>query len=363
VPKSGGSVSQDQRNQGFFFELTPERVLAAVESSGLSCTGRCLTLNSFENRVYDVELESEIFSEELNSLAAEGGGPASFLKLDRRIVKFYRPGRWTESQILEEHQFLADLNHEEIPAIAPLRFADGKTLHQIPGTEIYFAIFPKVGGRSPDEMSEDQLKRVGRLLARIHNVGASRKAVHRLPLTPQSYGILNLEFLLRGDWIPIEFQTRYQTLVLDICSRIEPWFSQLQVQRVHGDCHLGNLLWNAAGPFFLDFDDMVNAAPVQDLWMLVPGRESEAVEQRRVLLEGYEEFREFDRRTLRLIEPLRALRIINYSAWIARRWDDPIFPRVFPQFGSHHYWSKELEALEELSQFIQVWVDSDSNFI
>jgi Ser/Thr protein kinase RdoA (MazF antagonist) len=356
-------VSHKNQSQGFFFELTPERVLAAVESSGLNCTGRCLTLNSFENRVYDVELESEVFSEELNSMAVEGQSSASFLKLDRRIVKFYRPGRWTEAQILEEHQFLADLNAEEIPAIAPLKFADGRTLHQIPGSEIYFAIFPKVGGRSPDELDEDQLRRVGRLLARIHNVGATRKAPNRFPLTPQTYGISNLEFLMQGGWVPLEFQNRYQSVVKEICTKIEPWFNQADFQRVHGDCHLGNLLWNSTGPFFLDFDDMVNAPPVQDLWMIVPGREPEAVQHRMVLLEGYEEFRSFDYRSLKMIEPLRALRIINYSAWIARRWDDPVFPRVFPQFGSHPYWSKELEALEDLLQFIQVSVDSGQNFI
>ncbi len=357
-------MSHDNHSKGFFFELTPERVLAAVESSGLVCTGRCLTLNSFENRVYDVELESEVFPEGLQhgqGLSEESS--ASVLKLDRRIVKFYRPGRWTEPQILEEHQFLMDLNEQEIPAIAPLRFTDGKTLHQIPGSEIYYSIFPKVGGRAPDELSEDQLRQVGRLLARIHNVGASRVAQFRPSLTPELYGISNLEFLVRGGWIPMEFESRYQAVVREICTQIEPWFSSSQYQRVHGDCHLGNLLWNTSGSFFLDFDDMVNAPPVQDLWLIVPGRDAEAVHQRNVLLEGYEDFRDFDRRTLRLIEPLRAMRIINYSAWIAKRWDDPVFPKTFPQFQTHQYWSRELDDLERLLQLIRVWVDSDMNFI
>ncbi len=356
-------MNQNERSKGFFFDLTPERVLAAVESSGLMCTGRCITLNSFENRVYDVELESETFPEELEGQSRDGQSSASFLKLDRRIVKFYRPGRWTEAQILEEHQFLKDLNEQEIPAIAPLTFSDGRTLHQIPDAEIYYAIFPKVGGRAPDEMTDDQLRRVGRLLARIHAVGSTRVAEHRLDLTPDLYGRNNLDFLLKGRFISMEFESRYQLVVESICERVESWFSQAAYQRVHGDCHLGNLLWNPSGPFFLDFDDMVNAPPVQDLWLLVPGRDPESFCQRDVFLEGYEEFRTFDRASLRLIEPLRALRIINYTAWIARRWDDPVFPRVFPDFGSHQYWSKELENLEECLRLIQQNLDSGLNFI
>ncbi len=362
------SDPRSQSSQGLFFELTPARVLAAVESSGLVCTGRCLTLNSFENRVYDVELESEVIPEGLLSLVGNEGSQGersavSVLKMDRRIVKFYRPGRWTEAQILEEHQFLADLNDAEIPAIAPLPFADGRTLHRMEGTEIYFSIFPKVGGRSPDELSEDQLRRVGRLLARMHNVGAARISKQRLSLTVQNYGLTNLEFLSQGGWIPLEFHARYQTVVREICDRVAPLLSQFAVQRVHGDCHLGNLLWNSSGPFFLDFDDQVNAPPVQDLWLLVSGRDAEAFYQRDVILEGYQEFRDFDRRSLVLIEPLRALRIVNYSAWIAKRWADPVFPRIFPQFQSHSYWSKEVETLEELLQLIQVRVDSGANFI
>jgi Ser/Thr protein kinase RdoA (MazF antagonist) len=294
-----------------------------------------MALNSFENRVYDVELELDEISE------------FKYLAAGRRIVKFYRPGRWSREQILEEHQFLLDLSEAEIPAVAPLRFPDGQTLQCHSQSGIYYALFPKVGGRAPDEMTDEQLMRVGRLLGRIHGQGVSRKAVHRLSLDTETYGLSNLEFLLKGNWIPVEFQNRYQSAVQKICEISKPWFSQVQYHRIHGDCHLGNLIWNNFGPFFLDFDDMVNGPAVQDVWLLVPGRDSDAQRQREALIQGYEEMREFDRASLRLIEPLRALRFVHYAAWVARRWEDPAFPRAFPQFGTHQYWSSEVDDMEE----------------
>lgn len=327
----------DQKTR-FFFELTPDKVLAAVESSGFRCTGRCQALNSFENRVYDVELESE----------DEPSNPSP----NRRVIKFYRPGRWSREQILEEHEFLKDLVAAEIPAIAPLPFVDGSTLR---ATEsgIWFAIFPKVGGRAPDEFSFEQLQRVGRLLGRVHNVGASRPARHRIALTPATYGRANLEYLLER-WIPADFKARYREAVQKIIDISEPWFEGAKTHRVHGDCHPGNLLANAAGElFFLDFDDMVIGPPSQDLWLLVPGRDPESRAQRACLLEAYEEMRAFDRSSLRLIEPLRALRFIHYTAWIARRWEDPAFPAAFPEFNSHAYWADETADLEEQLRIIQ----------
>ena len=328
---------------GFFFELTPDRVLDAVETSGLRCTGRCFTLNSFENRVYDVELELEDDSPTQKSAYHQ----------NRRVVKFYRPGRWSKSQILEEHEFLGQLQDREIPAIAPLVFPRGGTLQSTKDSQIHFALFPKVGGRAPDELSDEQFLRVGRLLGRIHAVGASQPAHDRVKLDPQSYGVKNLEFLLSGNWIPLEFQGRYQRAVEQICTLSQAWFDQAQTQRIHGDCHLGNLMWNDWGPFFLDFDDMVIGPPVQDVWLLVPGRDSEAIRQREILLEGYRQMRDFDESSLRLIEPLRALRYIHYTAWIARRWSDPAFPQAFPHFGSHQYWNKEVEDLESQLEWIK----------
>lgn len=315
----------------YFFQLTPERVLEAVESSGLICTGRCQALNSFENRVYDVELE-------------DGAG--------RRIVKFYRPGRWSEQQILEEHQFLQDLAAAEIPAVAPLPFADGRTLRAMPPIEgvdpgIWFALFPRVGGRAPDELNEEDCLRVGRLIGRIHNVGATREAPHRVRLTPETYGLANLEFLLKEGFIEATVRGRYEAAVRAICEHLTPQFKYLAVHRLHGDCHLGNLLFNPQGAFFVDFDDMVVGPAVQDLWLLIPGRDREGLHRRNLLLEGYEEMRQLDRGTLGLIEGLRALRFVHYSAWLARRWDDPAFPRAFPQFGSAQYWAEETQDMEQ----------------
>jgi Ser/Thr protein kinase RdoA (MazF antagonist) len=318
----------------FFFELTPDRVLDAVETAGIRCTGRCQALGSFENRVYDVEIEWE----------GEGRPPNA--SASRRVVKFYRPGRWSREQILEEHEFLRDLEAAEIPAVAPLAFPDGSTLRTLE-SGIHYCLFPKVGGRAPDELDDESLARVGRLLARIHQVGRAKAAKHRIHLTPETYGIANLEFLLEKGLIPGEFRDRYEKAAREICSIVAPWFAEARSQRVHGDCHLGNLLFNpglgSGGWFFVDFDDMLVAPPVQDLWLLLPGRDRQKLD---TLVSAYEEIGEFDRASLRLIEPLRALRFIHYTGWVARRWDDPAFPQAFPQFGTYRYWKDETEDLE-----------------
>jgi Ser/Thr protein kinase RdoA (MazF antagonist) len=336
---SSGSAWGDSKTQ-FFFSITPDRVLEAVESGGLRTTGRCIQLNSFENRVYDVELETEEKSQSPQN---------------RRIVKFYRPGRWSRDAILDEHQFLADLRAAEIPAIAPLAFSDGSTLKVTPEGEIFYALFPKVGGRAPDELTDDQLIRIGMLLARIHNVGAQRRAPHRVELNAHTYGLQNLEYLL-AHWIPLQFKSQYEKIVRDICEKTEKLFGLLPataIQRVHGDCHFGNLLWNQDGPFFLDFDDMVRAPAIQDIWLLTPGRDADARRQRDILLDGYEQMRAFDRSTLKLIEPLRALRFVHYTAWIARRWEDPAFPAAFPEFNSHSYWADETKDLADQWELIK----------
>lgn len=335
----------DERTQ-FFFELTPDRVIGAVEASGLRCTGRCSALNSFENRVYEVELERDLERVE--------DDPTSHLLAYRRVVKFYRPGRWSREQILEEHRFLADLRDAEVPAIAPIPFADGETLHEAPQSGIWYALFPKIGGRAPDEFSSDpspdgsenKLIRIGRLLGRMHNVGATRKAEHRLSIGPDTYGRANLSSLVSGNWIPLEFKSRYVAAAEKIFAHADRLFSGVESHRIHGDCHAGNLLWNQEGPFFLDFDDMLIGPSVQDIWLLVPGRDEASRTQREILLKGYSEMRRFDRAELRLVESLRALRFIHYTAWIARRWDDPAFPLAFPEFNTHRYWADETTDLE-----------------
>lgn len=321
----------------YFFGLDPGRVLDAVEAAGYLCTGMCYALNSYENRVYEVEVEEDesrgIVKKDASSL--------------RRVVKFYRPGRWSREQILEEHQFIADLVADEVPAVAPLPFDDGSTLGQVPDTALFYAIFPKVGGRAPEELPDDKLLWLGRLLARLHNVGAAREATHRIALTPQTYGLANLEFLLEEDWLPPGLRQTYENTVREICRLSEPLFGDVATHRIHGDCHPGNLLWDVKGPFLVDFDDMVRGPAVQDFWLLVPGRGEEVRRNLSVLIEGYEEMRSFDWSTLRLIEPLRALRFIHFSAWIARRWKDPAFPAAFPQFSSPRYWEEMTSDLHE----------------
>jgi Ser/Thr protein kinase RdoA (MazF antagonist) len=358
MSESGGSAWGDAQTR-FFFDLTPDRVLESVEALGLRCSGRCTALNSFENRVYEIELESE---EDGEGDARDRSASAAFAR--RRVVKFYRPGRWSRAQILEEHEFLLDLKTAEIPVVAPIEFSNGTesggTLHVAGESGIFFALFPKVGGRAPDELQDDQLRWIGRLLARVHAVGALKSAPQRIEISPETYGRKNLKSLLEGNWIPLEFAARYERAVNEICALSEKIFSALSPQaihRIHGDCHLGNLLWgqmgNQIGPIFLDFDDMVRGPAVQDVWLLVSGRDEESRRQRQILLEGYEEMRAFDQSTLQLIEPLRALRFIHYSAWIARRWSDPAFPAAFPQFGSHRYWQEQVQDLEQQLELIR----------
>jgi Ser/Thr protein kinase RdoA (MazF antagonist) len=325
----------------FFFELTPERILDSAEAAGLRCTGRCLALNSMENRVYEVEIEVE-----------DESTITSRFDLFR-VVKFYRPGRWTKEQILEEHSFLAELERADIPVAAPLPFEDGSTLKLVEGSNIWCSVFPKIGGRSPDEPGIEELERIGRLLARLHNVGQARPAANRLRLTPELYGIANMRFLYDQGFLPEEMKDSYKRLVESICAIVEPWFKEVDYQRIHGDCHFGNILWNTHGPCLLDFDDMVMGPCVQDLWLILPGRDEETKRQLQVLLAAYESMRSFDRGSLRLIEPLRALRFIHYSAWIARRWQDPAFQRVFTHFGSPGYWNGQLADLREQLMYIQ----------
>lgn len=325
----------------YFYSLTPEGVLRAVEHLGFRCTGRALALNSMENRVYEVEIE----------IQDESSVKSRYDYF--RVVKFYRPGRWTREQILEEHKFLMQLSSADIPVVAPLKTDDGETLHKDPQSEIWYAVFPKCGGRSPDELTNEQAERIGRLIARLHLVGAREPAPHRLTLSPESYGIENLKFLREGGFLPQEVAPAYISIVEAICSISSPWFAQTSKQRIHGDCHAGNILWGNEGPFLLDFDDMVMGPCVQDLWLLLPGRDEEARRLLELMLSGYEQLKSFDRDSLRLIEVLRALRMVHYSAWIARRWKDPAFTRTFPHFNSPGYWNIQLADLREQLGIIQ----------
>lgn len=313
-----------------FYSLTPELILDAVESVGYRCTGRCFSLRSMENRVYEVELE---LREDPKTQAERF-----------RIIKFYRPGRWSSDTILDEHRFLSDLGEAEISAIAP-ESSSGATLHTCPKTGIFFSIFPKCGGRSPDELTPDQLPLVARLLARVHGVGKARTAPYRMKISPKSYGVDALEVISNSGLLPGVVADVYSATVRRFLEIITPWFEGVEVQRIHGDCHLGNVIFNSAGPALVDFDDMLIGPVVQDLWMLFPVDEAIVLER---FINAYESFRPFPREQLRLIEPLRGLRMIHYSAWIAKRWSDQTFPLAFPNFGTQQYWMEKVADINEV---------------
>lgn len=304
-----------------FSSLTPDRVLDAVEVGGLRSTGRCLPLRAFENRVYEVELVDET----------------------RLVVKFYRPGRWSRETILDEHAFLAELAAAELPVIPPLDLGIGSTLAEIDG--VLYAAFPKVRGRTLDEADDERLRQIGRLIGRMHAVGAARDAPHRPRLTVERYVHDPLDVLRSGDLLREPLAGRYRDVALRIADAIAKPLARARTQRLHGDLHWGNAIWATDGPILLDFDDCLVGPPVQDLWLLSRGESEEARRGRAQLLAGYEVFREFDRSTLALAEPLRALRIIYMSAWIARRWDDQSFRSAFPAFGTDNYWLAEYEQL------------------
>lgn len=307
-----------------FFALGPDGALRAVEAAGLAPTGHVTPLTCLENRVYDVRLE-------------EGGGT------DHVVVKFYRPGRWSRQAVLEEHRFLADLREAEVPVCAPLGGAT--TLGEQEG--LLYAIWPRTGGRSPDELPEAALPILGRLLARIHAVGAAGAAPHRPRLDAATRVHEPLAALVAGGFLPPACARRYAAAAEEVARLYEERSHGVPVHRIHGDCHRGNLLERDGTWFFLDFDDFGTGPAVQDVWMLLPGRDAEALAQRARLLDAYRELRDFDDAWLDLVEPLRALRFVWYAGWIARRWSDPVFPDAFPHFGTEEYWERETRDLEE----------------
>ena len=312
-----------------FYSLTPDRVLDAVEIGGLRCTGRCIPLRAFENRVYEIELEDE----------------------RRLVVKFYRPGRWSRETILDEHAFLRELAEAELPAVPPMDLGTGATLAEIHG--IYYAAFPKVRGRTLQEGDDELLRQIGRLIGRMHAVGAAHDAPHRPRLTVDFYVKEPLEVILAGKFISEPLAGRYRDIVLKIADAVATPLARARTQRLHGDLHWGNVLWGADGPILVDFDDCLVGPPVQDLWLLARGDSEEVRKAREQLIEGYELFREFDRSTLALCEPLRALRIIHMSGWIAKRWDDPSFQAAFPAFRTDNYWMAEYEALFNIAESLE----------
>jgi Ser/Thr protein kinase RdoA (MazF antagonist) len=329
--------------------LTPDVVMDALASVGLYGDGRQQALSSYENRVYRLYLED---------------GSAV-------VAKFYRPERWSRAQILEEHVFAAELMAAEIPVIGPLSL-NGQTLHDF--GEFAFSVSPCRGGRAPELDDPDVLEWVGRFLARIHAVGAAKAFVSRPLLDLQSFGVDSREWLLRHDKLPLDVQSAWTKVSQDALDLVasHPAMSgaagaalamgePIRQIRLHGDCHPGNILWTpldcpvgqGPGPHFVDLDDCRSAPAVQDLWMLLSGDRQQRTRQLGALVDGYEQFRPFDRRETALIEPLRTLRLIHYSAWLARRWADPIFPINFPWFGSSDYWQGQVQMLEEQIEAMQ----------
>jgi Ser/Thr protein kinase RdoA (MazF antagonist) len=312
--------------------LTPDTVLDALASAGFAGDGRLLALNSYENRVYQVWLEGE---ETPNS-------PASV------VAKFYRPARWTDAQILEEHAFALELAEREIPVVAPLALESGRTLHAFGGFR--FAVYPRRGGRTPELEDRKTLEWIGRFIGRIHAVGAVRPFADRPALDIESLGREPRDWLLAHDFIPADLLDAWKSAVDLALARVARCYEragEVRTLRLHGDCHAGNMLWTDAGPHFVDFDDCRSGPAIQDLWMLLSGDRGSMTRQLADVLAGYEDFRDFDPRELHLLEALRTLRLIHYSAWLARRWDDPAFPAAFPWFNTQRYWQDRVLELKE----------------
>lgn len=309
--------------------LTPEAVLDALDSVGLRGDGRLIQLNSYENRVFQVFLE------------------------DGQVVvpKFYRPGRWSDEQILEEHAFSRELADAEIPIAAPLTLGTSTlATFRIDGQAYRFGVTERKAGRAPELEDPATLEWLGRFIGRLHAVGARQSFRHRMTLSITSYGEDPRDWLLASQMIPPDAQPAWHRAVEQVLAAVRRSFDEVgptRTIRLHGDCHRSNVLWTDSGPHFVDLDDALMGPAVQDLWMLLSGDRQTMQQQLYALLSGYEDFMEFDWRQLRLIEALRSLRMIHYSAWLARRWADPAFPIAFPWFGSSTYWHEQITRLNE----------------
>jgi Ser/Thr protein kinase RdoA (MazF antagonist) len=305
--------------------LTPDCVLDALDSVGVRGDGRLLALGSYENRVYQVWRDD--------------APPV--------VVKFYRPARWSDAQIREEHAFVAELAEREIPAVPALAFG-GATLHAFAGFR--FAVYPRCGGRAPELLDRATLEWMGRFLGRIHAVGALAPFVQRPALGIDTFGTTPRDWLLAHGAVPADLLPAWESVSAQALAGVQRCYERagdVATLRLHGDCHAGNVLWADDGPHFVDFDDARTGPAVQDLWMLLSGERADMTRQLADVLAGYDDFYAFDPRELHLVEALRTLRLLHYSAWLAQRWDDPAFPAAFPWFGSQRYWQDRILELRE----------------
>jgi Ser/Thr protein kinase RdoA (MazF antagonist) len=324
-------VDNDDPSSLAYANLKPEHILAALEDLEYRCDGRFLALNSYENRVYQVGIEDD--------------API--------VAKFYRPGRWSNAAILEEHEFANELVDADLPIVAPSKHG-GDTLHK--SGHFRFAVYPCRGGRSPDLDNVDLLRQLGRLVARIHLVGELRDFKHRPTIDIDSYGISSFDYLMENELIPFELEAAYEgvsTQVLDEIEACHERAGSTKLLRIHADFHPGNVLVAGERIHIVDLDDIRRGVSIQDLWMFLSGDKQEQAPQLAALLEGYEEFRHFDVRELNLIEAMRSLRIMHYAAWLARRWSDPAFKVAFPWFAGQRYWDEHILALREQISLMQ----------
>jgi len=309
-----------------FQHLDPTHLLDAMDAAGWQTDGRVSALNSYENRVYQIGL--------LDGTSV--------------VAKFYRPERWSDAAILEEHSFTLELQGHDLPVVAPLADDHGSTLHH---TDVFrFVVFPQAGGRPPELDDPDQLEVIGRAMGRLHLVGEQKQFTDRHQLSPARLGDESLEYLLQSDLLPKESLSVYSGVASDIMQQVHAAFSATRTVtlRIHGDFHPGNILWGRDDtPHILDFDDTCTGPAIQDLWMFISGDRSYSTARLADLLEGYTQFREFDPGELPLLEPLRALRLLHYAAWIARRWDDPAFKLAFPFFAEQRFWDDHILSLRE----------------
>ena len=319
--QQNSSTGETPQGDFAFSGLSPDTVLDALETCGIYPESGLLALNSYENRVYQFK--------------AEDG--------QRLVVKFYRPGRWTDEQILEEHAFALELAGADIPLVAPLAI-DGKTMQQACGFR--FAVFPSVGGRQFEVDNLDQIEWMGRFIGRIHRVAQAKPFVHRPELNTQSFLDAPRDVLTRSRLLPSHLETAFFAILDPLIKETRQRYHNSTLIRLHGDCHPGNILWRD-GPMFLDLDDCRSGPAIQDLWMMLCGDRQQQMLQLDVLVEAYEEFHSFDNSQLTLIEPLRAMRMVHYMAWLSQRWEDPAFPRAFPWFAEDKYWEGQILALKE----------------